>query len=188
MANSARSSSCHGGTGVNLKLKTLGGLCQHKREGDVLFFFVYTQSPYYKERTLVLFSAPWESSPAGCCLLDLSNSSRLRTRRCFFKKMMVTSPKNIWLYKMNLIILILWRQNKLLRVWSEGHLFKYLLTGSEETNAPMKFPSSHLKCTGLFQHQLLQVSYQKVTCCDSRLTHLISVQLAVAHWSYWMLN
>ena len=25
-------------TGVNLKLKTLGGLCQHKREGDVLIF------------------------------------------------------------------------------------------------------------------------------------------------------
>ena len=38
MANLAGSSSCHGGTGVNLKLKTLGGLCQHKPEGDVLFF------------------------------------------------------------------------------------------------------------------------------------------------------
>lgn len=99
MANSAGSSSCHGGTGVNLKLKTLGGLCQHKREGDVLFFFVYTQSAYYKERTLDLFSAPWESSPAGCCLLDLSNKSRLRTRRCFFKKIMVTSPKKNCLYK-----------------------------------------------------------------------------------------
>ncbi len=185
MANSSWSSSCHGGTGVNLQLKTLGGLCQHKQEGDVLLFVVYRKHQgLITKKELWFYFQHHQSLHLLCPFIWARQTSSQKNS----KKIMVTSHKYPIVQNEFATVILIWRQNKpLSMVGRPSGQISFEKVRRNQCSNDLSWFSSEMDLD-FFNTSCFRVSHQKVTCCDSRLTHLISVQLAVAHWSYWMLN